>query len=390
MKKRILPFLALILITSMGMAQTHTLLVTVPDSVVECYVASEFNDWNPVGDTMIMISESPKVFSLEYEFDGLVDTLEYKFLAGPDWVYQQKQTENFVVQNDSATAVVDTFNAIWRPEREKDVTIEVLVPSGVYELYLTGNFNAWSPSENPMEQTDSTTDNKVFELTIHTIDTAYLEFKFIAGPGWPYEQTDPANYKYMDGASVVCEDFKKIFDPTKVGDITINITSVPEGTPAVWLIGSWGTGWKLEEAIQATDNGDGTYTAIIPQVADIEYKCWNYPEWAYEEASDTLGTQVPNRIASFETGPEFEITVAYWAQVFGATGIKDPISAVYKMYTTNGTIVVEGVNSNVVIFDLYGRLVQNVRAKGTFVSKTLRTGLYIVRVDNMAQKIVVR
>jgi hypothetical protein len=60
------------------------------------------------------------------------------------------------------------------------------------------------------------------------------------------------------------------------------------------------------------------------------------------------------------------------------------------MYTTNGTIVVEGVNSNVAIFDLDGNVIQNVRVKGTFVSNNLPLGLYIIRVDNKAQKIVVR
>ncbi len=55
-----------------------------------------------------------------------------------------------------------------------------------------------------------------------------------------------------------------------------------------------------------------------------------------------------NRKASFETGPVFDITVLYWKEVYGLpTGVKDPISAAYKMYTVNGTIVVEGVTSTV-------------------------------------------
>ena len=144
------------------------------------------------------------------------------------------------------------------------------------------------PSANQMEKIDSSANGKEFQLTIHSLDTTTLEFKFLAGPGWPYEQV-AGNYNYMnDGGTVVCDEFKMIFDPNKVGDITINIT-VPEGTPAVWVIGSFGSGWSLDDAIEATKNEDGTYTAVVPMVADIEYKIWNYPDWPYEEAKDAEG-----------------------------------------------------------------------------------------------------
>jgi hypothetical protein len=60
------------------------------------------------------------------------------------------------------------------------------------------------------------------------------------------------------------------------------------------------------------------------------------------------------------------------------------------MYTVNGSIVVEGVTSTVSVFDINGRMLQNVRAKGTFISRSLQPGIYILRVDNMVQKVAVR
>jgi len=391
MKKRILPFLMFMLISSMGFAATHTLLVTVGDSIEVVYVAGEFNNWDPTADSMNLISNSPKVFSFEYQFEGLVDTLEFKFLAGPDWKYEQKQAANLVVGNDSADVVGD-FKTVYHRDQEKDVLIDVLVPVDVFRLFLAGNFNNWKSRPNEMVQVDSTESGKEFQLTIHTIDTTTLEFKFIAGPGWPYEQKDAANYKYMDNNGIaICEEFKKIFNPAEAGTITINIT-VPEGTPDVWLIGSWGDGWSLEDAVHATMNEDGTWTATIEDVADIEYKVWNYPDWPYEEAQDATGTSVANRIASWLTGPTFDITVTNWKLIHEGvpTGIKDPISASYKMYTVNGTIVVEGVTSAVSVFDINGRTMQSVRAKGTFTSKSLQPGIYIIRVDNKVQKVAVQ
>ncbi len=63
MKKRVLPFLMFMLLASMGFAQTHTLLVTVPDSIEVVYVAGAFNGWNPASDSLTQISDSPKMFS---------------------------------------------------------------------------------------------------------------------------------------------------------------------------------------------------------------------------------------------------------------------------------------------------------------------------------------
>lgn len=394
MKKRILPILTLIMITGMSFAQTHTMIVTVLDTTVQvCYAAGDFNNWNPATDKMTQISESPKMFSLSFEMaDTSANKVNYKFLSGPDWKYQQKQADNFVFLDDSITAVVDTFAAVYDTNLAKDVTIDVLVPAEVVDLYLTGSFNNWPGIAAKMDEVDSTESGKEFTLTIHTPDTTTLEYKFIAGPGWPYQQTSTDNFKYTTNHGIeICDEFLIIYNPINAGDITLNITDVPEGTEQVWIVGTF-IDWHIEDAIQATKVNDTTYTAVIPFVANIEYKCYSFNDWIYEEAIDAEGNSVPNRTAAFTDGPEFDITVAFWKNLYTSspTGIKDPISARYKMYTINGTIVVEGVNSNVAIFDLNGRMIQNVRAKGKFTSNNLRTGLYIIRVDNQAQKIVVR
>jgi hypothetical protein len=392
MKKRILPLIMFMLITSMGIAQKHTIMVTVPDTVQKCFVAGDFNNWNPLSDTMTRVSVSPKKYSFEF---NMVDTsavkVNYKFLSGPDWAYQQKRGENYVFGKDSNTAVVDSFQAIYHTNQAKNVTIDVLVPAAVYQCNLTGNFNGWDPIANPMTMVDSSANGKEYKLTIHTLDTITLNFKFVAGPGWPYQQTNSANFVYItDGGTVVCDEFQKIFNPHEVGTITINIT-VPAGTPDVYIIGSWGNSWKLEEAIHATKNADGTYTAVVPDVADIDYKVYNFPDWSYEEAIDAQGNTVPDRHASFVNGPTYNITVAFWKAVHAVpTGVKDPISDTYKMYTINGTIVVEGVTSEVSVFDINGRMMQSVRANGTFVSKSLQPGIYILRVDNKVQKVAVQ
>jgi len=389
MKKRILPILLLILATGAGIAQTHTLKVTVPDTIQVCFAAGSFNGWGtPSAATkMTKISDSPKVFTLGIEVQaGDVATSEYKYYSGPDWIYEQTQAATFKLSElDEDGDTVETFKAIYNPDWESDVTINVLVPAIVYQLNITGNFNGWDPTSNPMTMVDSTVNGKEFSQTIHSLDTTSLAFKFVAGPGWAYEQS-AGDFIYMTvGSDVVCDEFKAIYDPTKVGDITINIT-VPEGTVEVWVVGSYNN-WDIANSVQAVKNLDGTYTAVIPQVQNIDYKIWCHNDWPYEEAK-TDGGNVADRHASFETDPVINLTVENWKLLF--TSVKDLTSNNYRWYSKDGVIVVEGVTSGVSVFDLTGRLVERASLTGTFVSKSLRNGIYIVRIDNQAHKMFVQ
>jgi hypothetical protein len=145
----------------------------------------------------------------------------------------------------------------------------------------------------------------------------------------------------------------------------------------------------MDGAVQATKNLDGTYTAVITMVADFEYKIWCHNDWAYEEAKDAAGNSLDaNRTASYETGPVFDITVAFWKQLY--VSAPEIVSGNYRWYSLDGTIVVEGVKTGVSVFDLTGRMIQRASLTGTFVSGSLKSGIYIVRIDNEAHKVYVR
>lgn len=394
MKKRILPLLALILFTSMGFAATYTLKVTVPAATKVCYVTGDFSNWGQPGTEMTKVSDNPKVFTVDIDVADSAG-IKYKYCAGPAWDYEQTQTADFRLGNLTAAGdTVDAFKAYFDPAAQPvNVTIDVLVPVEVYELYITGNFNGWNPTANKMDLVDSSINGKEFKLTFEVTDTTTLEYKFIAGPGWSYEQSNSANYVYKnDGGTVVCDGFKAIYDPSKVGDITVNIT-VPEGTPDVYLIGDFSNpNWSLDGAIHATKNADGTYTAVIPMVQTVQFKCWNYPDWVYEEAIDSLGTGLPNnRTASFETDPVLNITVAYWKQVHeGTVNIAKVNKNKFSAYSAFNHILVNGVTKSIVIYDINGRTIESARLKGSFTSRNLNSGVYIIIVDGHSQKVLVR
>jgi len=62
----------------------------------------------------------------------------------------------------------------------------------------------------------------------------------------------------------------------------------------------------------------------------------------------------------------------------------------YKIHTSAKSIVVEGVVSDVAVFDLSGASIQASKMAGTFRSKALNAGLYFVRVDGVTQKVLVK
>jgi hypothetical protein len=389
MKKKILPLLMLFLLSSMSFAATYTLKVTVPAATIVCYASGDFNSWAQPGTLMTKVTDNPKVFTLDVELADTVGS-RYKFCAGPSWNYEQSQSADFWLGKLTTNGdVVDAFKAYYDPAAQlQSVTIDVLVPAGVFDCYLTGNFNSWNPTANKMIFVDSTANGKEFKLTIEVTDSTLLEYKFIAGPGWAYEQTQSANYKFsVDGRTVVCDAFKALYDPSKVGDITIKITSVPAGTVDVYLIGSFNN-WTTTTAIKTTNNGDGTYTAVILQQQNIEYKCYNYPDWAYEEATDASGTNISNRKASFEVSPVVEITVAFWKKLH--TNTQNATINKFNVRSINGHIQAQNISSDIVIYDLNGRTIESVRLKGSFTSKSLNQGLYIIRIDGQSQKVFVK
>ena len=389
MKKQLLPLFLLLLLTSMSFAGNYTLKVTVPDTVTVCYASGDFNGWSSPGTLMNQVSSGPKVFTLDVVMTDTVGKA-YKFCAGPDWKYQQNQSANYMMGTLTAAGVtVDGFQAIYNAGMAKDITFDVLVPDSIFVVYLTGSYNGWSGTMDKMTRADSSVNGEEFKITVHIKDTSTLEYKFSAGPGWDYQQS-AGNYKYMtDGSTVVCDQFTAIFNPALVGNITVNIT-VPAGTPDVWLIGSF-EGWTADSAhaLHATKNLDGTWTAVIPQVQNVQFKCYNSPGWTYEEAADAAGSNLANnRSASFIADPVVNITVLFWKQVF--VGIKQVLPTSYRIYSNNGSVVVEGVNSRVTVYDIMGRVMESRNVKGSFVSGSLKTGIYIVTVDGYNQKIFVR
>jgi len=62
----------------------------------------------------------------------------------------------------------------------------------------------------------------------------------------------------------------------------------------------------------------------------------------------------------------------------------------YSVYSTNNKIYIDGVTKNVELYEISGRLIQSENVVGKFTSKTMKSGLYIVRVDGFTTKVAVK
>lgn len=364
--------------------------VTVPVGTDACYIVGGMNNWS-------FNNRMTKVDATHFTIDlpNAKETDEYMYWSGPDWKYEeadaqgQKREKNRTWQEND---VVESWLEVFKLD-ERDVTIDVLAPAEVKVLYIVGAFDNWaSPSEAyKMDFVSEDVNGKIFSKTVHSIDAINMEFKFCAGPAWSYEQTDPStNYKYgttENSTAVVVNAFKAIFDPDKTG--TINITAtVPAGTDSVWIMGDF-LGWNMDNAMKATKNQDGTFSFAIPMVMSIEYRLYNKPDWGYPEVGEAdPAKELPNRSAVYPADANTNITV--WGWLKNISGLPLINFNDYKVYSKDSRVVVEGVKSAVRVFDMSGRMIESQIINGTFSSRNLSSGLYILRVDDAVTKIAVQ
>jgi hypothetical protein len=408
----------------MAYAANVTFSVTTPSPTYQCWIVGNFNGWNNNQYQLTKVDDTHYTITLDdatFAAGVTVDNLEYKYCSGGgDWAYVEKYADGSemkanrayklgVTNTHSTNGVVDDTSApgtngvdvvlkwalVYNPTvlpLPKTVTVNALVPVGTIQCYIVGNFNGWTiPTDTTkMTKVEETPDYVHFRATFFTEDANKLQYKFCAGPAWDYEQTRSANFVYQaseNEVTEVVEGFKKIYDPSKVGTITITAT-VPVGTNRVWIQGS-ALGWNWGNAIEATKNIDGTFTVAVPNVLSMEYRMYNQPDWDHPEVGEADPTkELSNRVANYPADATTSITVWGWkAQPDAVPQIN---MDKYRIYSNNHTLVVEGVTSQVEVVDITGRILQNVKMMGTFTSEKLNAGLYILRVDGATRKVSLR
>jgi len=401
--KKIFTF-AIALLGMFAMLQSASALVynvTVPAGTFECYIAGNFPapmNWAPTDPGAKMTKVDATHFTITLA--NTDETMKYKYCSGPDWKFVETDAAGLNISDRtySTADVVLNWTLVYDPNVlpvPRKVTIEAQVPDSILVCYLVGSFNNWAGALDSTKMTMGTPSggSVVFSITLTVPDVNTLQFKVLAGPGWDYDQLDPAtNFTFPKAESydgVLINAFKKRFDPSKAGTVIITATVPTVGSDSVWIVGSYSLpNWNLPKAIKGVKNGDGTFTFTVPDVIAFSYVCLNKLDWNYKEIDPLIPANGhPDRTASYPADANASITVAGWLNT--NTAVHDVKAATNKIYSINKTIVVEGVTSNIAVFDLSGRILQSNKLVGTFTSNSLNKGLYIVRVDGATRKVAV-
>ena len=401
--KKIFTF-AIALLGMFAMLQSASALVytvTVPVGTFECYIAGNFPapmNWAPTDPGAKMTKVDATHFTITLA--NTDETMKYKYCSGPDWKFVETDAAglNIVDRTYTSADVVLNWTLVYDPNVlpvPKRVTIEAQVPDSILVCYLVGSFNGWAGALDSTKMTMGTPagGSVVFSITLTVPDVNTLQFKVLAGPGWDYDQLDPAtNFTFPKADTYVgvsINAFKKRFDSSKAGTVLITATVPAVGSDSVWIVGSYSLpNWNLPKAIKGVKNGDGTFTFTVPGVIAFSYVCVNKLDWNFKEIDPLIPANGhPDRTAVYPADANTSITVAGWLQT--NTAVKEVKAATNKIYSVNKTIVVEGVTSNIAVFDLSGRILQSNKMVGTFTSNSLHNGLYIVRVDGATRKVAV-
>lgn len=128
--------------------------------------------------------------------------------------------------------------------------------------------------------------------------------------------------------------------------------------------------------------------AYTPSEKDITFQS------AAGDVKNFVCTETKDYYFVIKAGSNFDFDFLFDEVYFREKGTMSAVEYIkaekYKILAVNSRIVVEGVTSKVELFDLSGRCLQSQKMSGTYSSKMLNTGLYIIRVDGFSSKIVVR
>lgn len=401
--KRIFTFLLAIVMLAAFAPKTSAIefKVVVPTPTYQVWVVGNFNGWNNNQYQLTKVDDTH--YSITIADDQLsgqtAETIKYKYLSGGgDWAYVEKgktgeeiSDRNYpgVGANDSVRTWALVFNPNVAPI-EKDVKVEVWVPKAVKECYLTGSFNGWkSPGSEGTQmawiESESDATGNFYRQTIHTTDANKMIYKFAAGPSWVYEQ-DSTDLKMpdvtQDAAFHFMPKFKRIYPgAANLKTITINVTA-PAGTDSVFMMGSH-LGWDGASWKPGTKNLDGTFTFTVQNVDLMEYKYYRGRGWDTEEKKADL-SGADNRKADAQIALVFNDVIARWNN----TGVNNLNMDKYRVFT-NGNVRIEGVTSGVQMYDVTGRMIESANTVGTFTSKAVKAGIYILKVDGATLKVMV-
>ncbi|MBP3349991.1 MAG: starch-binding protein [Bacteroidaceae bacterium] len=259
---------------------TLTYNVTVPEGTPMCYIVGAYNGWD-IANASLMTKVDDTHYTIT--LDNVTKASEYKYTCGKSWEYVEQKAGGIDVanrtwsENDVVEAWFDMPSST--PDVIESLTYNVTVPVGTPACYIVGAYNGWNVNTAvQMTRVDDTH----FTVTLDEVSKS-MEYKYICGQSWDYvelraDRTDVANRTWSENDVV-----EAWANTANIGDgLTYNVT-VPEGTPACYIVGEF-NGWDVANALIMTKVNDTQYTITIENATkEMTYKYTCGRDWACKE-----------------------------------------------------------------------------------------------------------
>lgn len=394
-------FLLGALLSSVFAANALVYNVAVPAETKACYIAGEMNDWS--------FTEMTKVDDTHYTVD-IVDATEvqkYKYCSGPDWSYVEKTAENKDVDDRSYSTsdVVAKWAAVYDPgvgEQRADVTVRIQAAS-IPTIWWWGGGIAgadqsytWEtkPAMNAMADAAGW-----YEWTFENVNVAIgVSYKIVID-GQESPELNAKEDVCLD-ASFAVTDCPSTEEPVEPGEsITVKVQIPSEGLSS-WdaTAGVYFYVWTTGEGsfTQATDEGNNWYS-YTSEGSPINFIVVNGSSW------DALAGDARRQSVNMENvaestcyvmanGTETE-GVSDWNKVLTVTDCPEE-SAIMEaetehLFTINGRTLLISLDqeAEVAIYNVNGQLIEH-----TFTndySRFMQQGVYIIRIGNTTEKMVI-
>jgi hypothetical protein len=233
-------------------------------------------------------------------------------------------------------------------------------PDGVH---VTGAFQDWSPSSTPM--TDE--GDGIYSYTFTADEFANLNFKFINGNDWPFQESVPSSCGLPDGfggfnriletggSDVIygpycfgtCDICPPSVEPSMVNvTFQVNMTDLPASDNGVHIAGNF-QGWSPSTtALTDVGNGIYEYTTEVAANSELLFKFINGNDWPFQETGfGDCG--VPDGFGGFNRVLNVgEEDVVFGPVCFGECAdcqISIPVMVIFQVDMSNEEVGSEGV-----------------------------------------------
>ena len=335
--------------------------VTVPPGTTECKIEGAMNGWTPSSMTKIDATH----YTITYPTALATDDYIYRTVGD---VKESVAADGLAKRDDRTDWAANDVVLGWY---NMMIKYNVTVPPGTKSISIETQMNDWAFV--PMKMVDAT--HYTLDMVNDTLSAGYYhlyrtvgDVKETVGTDGLVKREDRLKWKAND---VVMGWYKMM--------LTYNVT-VPVGTTACSIetqMNDWATvPMKMVDPTHYTlamvnDTLSPGYYHIYRTVGDVK------------ETTDAAGLN--KREDRMKWSP-MDIVIGWYGLM---TSVKELSVNNHKIYSYSGAIVVEGVRTLVELFDMNGRVIQSQKLAGKFTSKSLNSGVYIIRVDGVSKKIAV-